>query len=79
MEQEKVEPRFIKMFLEKRCIWENKDCYIFLNKRQYEIAKIMLKKLYELQPTTQQKLLQQVTQDYEKFSQFHARGCNRLT
>mgnify|MGYP001568892646 CR=1 FL=1 len=62
----KREP-FMRLFFERKCIWENKDCYKFLTKRQYQIALLILKNLNEFERCSQKKLLGKTRDDFRKY------------
>lgn len=64
---EKKEHTYIRLFLNKRMIWVDKDCYKFLSRKQYKIATILLLNLEKIQPCTQTKILQATKNDLNNF------------
>ena len=67
VEKTKKKEIFIKLFLNKRCIWENKDCYKFLSRRQYQVSIMLLKNLSDFDKCSQQKLLVKTKEDFKKY------------
>ena len=66
-EEKFISKLFISKFIDKKCIWEDKDCYKFLTYKQHKIATIILKKLYEFGRCSQKKLIQEVNKEFEVY------------
>lgn len=78
MQDEQNNQRKINTFLKHRRVFYKNNCYTFLKPQQFEIAKLIIKSLYNLYKCNQEQLFQSIKNPYEELVVSLAKKYNGL-